>query len=86
MNKNRKRQNDMIEIPASIQRSLDGIKRSIILDNDPVFSGNFRQLKEATQAGRVPESTSGNIAQWLIMSSMRRNHVSAQEARRLLRA
>ena len=64
----------------------DNIRRDVILERDPCYCGNVRQLFDNVRAGRVEQATSVAIREWLIMASLRRNHVSLAEARRLARA
>ena len=64
-----------IEIPACVQRD-------IILERDPVFCGNMRQLKDSP----LPAQQKGAHRNWLVMASLRRNHVPLSEARRLASA
>jgi hypothetical protein len=90
MNKNRnhnyRHHNMAMDIPPAVQRGLDQIKRDLILENDPIYAGNIRQLRQDTVSGRVPLERSRNCDRWLAMSSLRRNHVPMSEAKRLMRA
>ena len=61
----------------------DDVRRAVILESDKCFTGNFRQLKEQVRAGKLTRAESVAIEQWLVASSLRRNHVPLAEARRL---
>jgi hypothetical protein len=64
----------------------DSFKRDLILEGDRVYCGNIRQLHEGQRSGKIAPTEGLAIAKWLLMSSLRRNHVSATEARRLANA
>lgn len=89
MNKSNRNHNPpvlRVNLPPDVQRGLDQLKRDIILENDRVYTGNIICLQEATQRGSVPVETSFNVRKWLVMSSLRRNHVPMSEARRIMLA
>jgi hypothetical protein len=64
----------------------DSFKRDLILEGDRVYCGNIRQLHEGQRSGKITESEGKAIHGWLVLSSLRRNHVSATEAKRLASA
>jgi hypothetical protein len=74
------------KLERAVESRLDALKRDILIEHDSVFAGNFKQLRENVSAGKVPQERMSSIREWLVMSSLRRNHVSQPEANRLLRA
>jgi hypothetical protein len=74
------------KLERSVDHRLDQLKRDILLENDVIYSGNVRQLRESVTLGKVkPEQVQSHL-EWLAQASLRRNHVSPNEARRLMRA
>lgn len=84
--KNRNRNANRLYIPPDIQRGLDQLKRDLICENDPVYTGNLQQVRAQTLSGALDKTTSRNIQEWLVSASLRRNGVRKDEAKRMLRA
>jgi len=58
------------------------VQRSIILENDPVYCHNLRQLNQA----QVEPQQYHDMQVWLMKSSLRRAHVPVHLASRMVSA
>ncbi len=64
----------------------DCVKRDIILERDKLFCGSVTSLLNSVREGKTSEARLPAMRQWLVMASLRRNHIPLHEANRMLRA